>query len=54
MKDQLAVRLPQVTRLEVEVLSHQPQQSCVFVLCHKDDGSQVGKHFALWVLPIQR
>lgn len=43
LKDQLAVRLPQVTRLEVEVLSHQPQQSCVFVLCHKDDGSQVGE-----------
>ena len=43
LKNQLAVRLPQVTRLEVEVLSHQPQQSCVFVLCHKDDGSQVGE-----------
>lgn len=43
LKNQLAARLPQVTRLEVEILSHQPQQSCAFVLCHKDDGSQVGE-----------
>lgn len=41
VKSRLAQLLPEVTGLEVEILSRQAQQTCVFCLCHQQDASQV-------------
>ena len=42
LKNALARALPEVSGVEAEVLSQQPQQTCAFVLCHRSQASQVG------------
>ena len=41
LKAQLAQRLPQVSGMEAEVLSCQAQQTCVFLVCLRQDAAQV-------------
>ncbi len=41
LKNRLAQLLPKIPGVEVEVLSHQPQQTCLFCLCHKQDAAPV-------------
>ena len=41
LKAQLAQRLPQVSGIEAEVLSCQAQQTCVFLVCLRQDAAQV-------------
>ena len=41
LKNSLARLLPQVAGIEAEVLSSQPQQTCVFVVCCKRDAPRV-------------
>ena len=41
LKTQLAQRLPQVSGIEAEVLSCQAQQTCVFLVCLRQDAAQV-------------
>ena len=41
LKEELGRLLPQVNGLEVEILSHQTQQTCVFLLCLSRDAPQV-------------
>lgn len=41
LKERLARELPEVSALEAEIVSAQPQQTCVFVVCHAKYGMQV-------------
>lgn len=41
LKARLAQALPEVSEMEVEVVSALPQQTCVFLLCHKSCGDKV-------------
>ena len=41
LKNALAAALPEVPGIELEVLSSQPQQTCVFLLCRRDQSQQV-------------
>ncbi len=41
LKARLAKALPEVSALEAEIVSSQPQQTCVFLVCHGKYGMQV-------------
>ncbi len=41
LKNQLAEALPQVSAVEAEVVSSQPQQTCAFVVCHQKHATEV-------------
>ncbi len=41
LKNQLARALPQVSAVEAEVVSSQPQQTCAFVVCHAKYANEV-------------
>ncbi len=41
LKQKLAEALPDVSAVEVEVISSQPQQTCAFIVCHAKYGMQV-------------
>ncbi len=41
LKQRLAQALPQVSAIEAEVVSSQPQQACVFVMCHVKHATEV-------------
>lgn len=41
LKSALAVTLPEVSTIEVQVISHTPQQTCIFAICHSRYGVKV-------------
>lgn len=43
LKSELATLLPKVNAIDVEVINHSTQQSCIFVVCHIKDGLEVEK-----------
>ena len=54
LKTQLAQRLPQVSGIEAEVLSCPGQQTCVFLVCLRQDAAQVEEALRSMGLPIRR
>ena len=41
LKNRLALALPETAEVEAEIISAQPQQTCVFLVCHKSCAVQV-------------
>ena len=41
LKNRLALALPETAEVEAEIISAQPQQTCVFLVCHKSCSVQV-------------
>ena len=51
LKNRLALALPETAEVEAEIISAQPQQTCVFLVCHKSCAVQVEGRCGPWGSP---